>query len=49
MIYLLQAHLYLPVLFAAAIVTAAGVVWWVMNHNDIDPGEPNARIGAHSY
>ena len=46
MIYLLQHHLYLPVLFFAAIITAAGVIWWSVNNSDIDPGQPNARIGA---
>ena len=46
MIYLLQHHLYLPVLFFAAIITAAGVIWWSVNNSDIDPGQPNARIAA---
>jgi hypothetical protein len=46
MIYLLNAHLYIHVLFSAAIFTAGGVIWWVMNNSDIDPGQPNARIGT---
>ena len=46
MIYLLHAHLYLGVLFSACIVTAGGVMWWASNNSDIDPGQPNARIGA---
>lgn len=47
MIFLLEHGLYLPVLFGAAITTAGGVVWWALFHNnDIDPGEPNARVGS---
>jgi hypothetical protein len=46
MIYLLNAHLYLHVLIFAAIITAGGVIWWAMNNSDIDPGQPNARIGT---
>jgi hypothetical protein len=46
MIYLLNSHLYLPVLMSAGIFTVGGVIWWIMNSGDIDPGEPNARIGA---
>jgi hypothetical protein len=45
MIYLLHNHLYFPVLLSACIATAAGVIWWAMNNHDIDPGQPNARIG----
>jgi hypothetical protein len=47
MLFLLHAHLYLHVLFAAAIATAGGVIWWAMNNSDIDPGEPNARVGSY--
>jgi hypothetical protein len=46
MIFLLNAHLYLPVLLSTAIFTAGGVIWWAMNNSDIDPGEPNAKVGG---
>jgi hypothetical protein len=36
----------MPVVLTAAAVTLAYVIWWVMNSGDIDPGEPNARIGG---
>jgi hypothetical protein len=41
---LLYMHLYLPVLFSSAIVTAGYVVARVLNGGGIDPGPPNARI-----
>jgi hypothetical protein len=44
--YLLVNHLYLPVLLTFAAVTLAAVVWWMFNGGNIDPGEPNARIGV---
>jgi hypothetical protein len=37
-------HLYLPVLVTCGLMTAAGVVNWMMNSGDIDLGPPNARI-----
>ncbi len=43
MIHLITPHLYINLLFAAAIVTAGGVIWWALNNSDIDPGQPNAR------
>ncbi len=43
MIWLVQHGLYMPLL----IVCGAAVVYWVIkNSEDIDPGPPNARVGA---
>ena len=43
MIYLIAPGLCINLLSASAILTAGFVIWWPMNNNDIDPGEPNAR------